>query len=409
VKKTLALALGVFTAIGGFIDIGDLITDALIGARFGLALVWVTVVAVIGVALYSEMAGRVAVVTGRTVFDLIRERMGARAGLVAVLVSYLVNALALVAELCGIALAIELLTDVHYLLWVPAVAFVAWLVVWRVTFEHMERVYGLAGMALFVFVIAVWQLGPDWGQMWYDATQPQLPVGEGLPTYFFYALVMLGAQMTPYEVFFFSSAAVEHRWRARHLTEVRMNCWVGYPIGGILAIGIQVVAYQVLQPAGIQVEHLSQTVLPVVTAFGQVGLALAILGIVAAVFGSTLETLMSASYTVSHHFGWTWGKTQRHRDAARFQTLLLITLIGAVAVALTTVNPVTVTIYAVYLGAAVLPVTYLPILVIANDRRYLGDRVNGRLANAVGAVYLVIVLAGALAALPLLIATKAGL
>jgi Mn2+/Fe2+ NRAMP family transporter len=75
-KKVLSLALGVFTAIGGFIDIGDLITDALIGARFGLALVWVTVVAVIGVALYSEMAGRVAVVTGRTVFDLIRERMG---------------------------------------------------------------------------------------------------------------------------------------------------------------------------------------------------------------------------------------------------------------------------------------------------------------------------------------------
>jgi len=66
-------------------------------------------------------------------------------------------------------------------------------------------------------------------------------------------------------------------------------------------------------------------------------------------------------------------------------------------------------IYAVYLGAAVLPLTYLPILVIANDRRYLGDRVNGRLANAVGTVYLLLVVAGALAALPLLIATKAGL
>ncbi|MGA5143047.1 hypothetical protein [Streptomyces azureus] len=57
----------------------------------------------------------------------------------------------------------------------------------------MERVYGLAGMALFVFVIAVWQLGPDWGQMLHDATHPSLPFGEGLLTYFFYALVMLGA------------------------------------------------------------------------------------------------------------------------------------------------------------------------------------------------------------------------
>jgi Mn2+/Fe2+ NRAMP family transporter len=128
------------------------------------------------------------------------------------------------------------LTDVHYLLWVPPVAFLAWLVIWRVPFELMERAYGLAGMALFVFVVAVWQLGPDWGEMLHNVTQPQLPAGEGLPTYFFYALVMLGAQMTPYEVFFFSSAAVEHRWRARNLTEVRLNCWIGYPIGGILAM-----------------------------------------------------------------------------------------------------------------------------------------------------------------------------
>ncbi len=45
-KKILTIALGILTAIGGFMDIGDLVTDALIGARFGLAMVWVTVVAV---------------------------------------------------------------------------------------------------------------------------------------------------------------------------------------------------------------------------------------------------------------------------------------------------------------------------------------------------------------------------
>lgn len=64
-----------------------------------------TVLAVVGIALYSEMAGRIAVVTGRTVFDLIRERTGARMGLATVTAPYLVNALALIAELCGVALA----------------------------------------------------------------------------------------------------------------------------------------------------------------------------------------------------------------------------------------------------------------------------------------------------------------
>ncbi len=407
-KKLMALALGVLTAIGGFMDIGDLVTDALIGARFGLSMVWVTVVSVIGITVYSEMAGRVAAATNRTVFDLVRERMGARLALANVATSYVVLLITLVAELCGVALAFELASDVHYLLWVPLVALLAFLVFWKMPFEMMERLYGLLGLALFVFVVAVWQLGPDWGQMWRDVSTPSLPPGEALPTYFFYAVVMLGAQMTPYEVFFFSSGVVEHKWTRENLMEIRVNNLIGYPIGGALAIGIQAVAYLALQPRGIQVEHLSQTALPVVMAFGKLGLAFAIVGIVAATFGSVLETLLSSGYTVAHHFGWRWGKFERPVNAARFSTMVIVTLLIAAAIALTTIDPITITIYAVYLGAATLPFTYIPILIIANDRRYMKDLTNGRLANGLGTIYLFVVSAAAAAAIPLLIATKAG-
>ncbi len=408
-KKITSLALGVLTAIGGFMDIGDLVTDALIGARFGLSMVWVTVVAVVGIAAYSEMAGRVAAATHRPVFDLIRERMGARIALLNVSASYLVNAVTLVAELCGVALAFELATNVHYLLWVPLTAFLAFLIVWRMPYKQMERLYGVVGLTLFVFVVAVWHYGPEWGQLLHDATHPTVPRGEGVPTYFFYAIAMLGAQMTPYEVFFFASGAVEHHWTRENLTEIRVNTLVGYPIGGILAIAIQATAYLVLRPAGIDVEHLSQTVLPVVLAFGQVGLAFAVVGIVAATFGSVLETLLSSGYTIANHFGWPSGKYRSPVTASRFSTVLLVTLVAAVGFALTTINPITITIYAVYLGAVTLPLTFFPILVVANDRRYLGELANGRLANGLGVVYLIVVLLAALAALPLLVATKGGM
>lgn len=408
-KRILGAALGVFTAIGGFMDIGDLVTDALIGARFGLALVWVTVVAVIGITAYSEMAGRVAAITGRPVFDLVRERMGPRLALGNVVVSYLVNALTLVAEICGVALAIELLSDVHYLLWVPPAAFLAFVVLWKLKFEHMERLYGIVGLCLFVFVFAVWGIGPDWGELFHEVTHPSIPTGEGFPTYVFYGIVMLGAQMTPYEVFFFSSGAVEHGWSASDLTDARINVFLGYPVGGALAIGIQATAALVLRPAGIQVEHLSQTVLPVVLTYGKVGFALAVLGIVAATFGSVMETLLSSSYTVAQHLGWDWGKAKKPVAASRFTALTIVTLLGACMVALTTLNPITITIYSVYLGAMTLPFTYVPILIVANDRGYVGDHVNGRLANGLGVTYLFIVTLAALAAVPLLIATKAGL
>ena len=75
-KKLLALTLGILTAVGGFVDIGDLVANSATGARFGLRLAWVVVVGVIGIMLFAEMSGRVAAISGRPVFDLVRERLG---------------------------------------------------------------------------------------------------------------------------------------------------------------------------------------------------------------------------------------------------------------------------------------------------------------------------------------------
>ena len=74
-KRYLAIALGILTAIGGFVDIGDLVTNAQVGARFGLSLVWVVAVGVLGICVFAEMSGRVAAVSGRATFDLVRERL----------------------------------------------------------------------------------------------------------------------------------------------------------------------------------------------------------------------------------------------------------------------------------------------------------------------------------------------
>jgi Mn2+/Fe2+ NRAMP family transporter len=77
----MGLTLGVLTAMGGFVDIGDIVANAQTGARFRMALAWAVVVGVLGIIVFAEMAGRVAAVSQRPVFDLVRERLGARLGL----------------------------------------------------------------------------------------------------------------------------------------------------------------------------------------------------------------------------------------------------------------------------------------------------------------------------------------
>jgi manganese transport protein len=407
-KRVLGVALGILTAIGGFLDIGDMVTNAVVGSRFGLSLGWVVVVGVIGICVFAQMSGRVAAVSGRATFELIRERLGPRVAVLNLGASFMINLMTLTAEIGGVALALQLVSSVSYLLWVPFAALAVWLVIWRVKFSVMENVAGLVGLCLIGFAVALFLLQPDWDELGRQAVQGTSIATESVSTYWFYAVALFGAAMTPYEVFFFSSGAVEEGWTVKDLTRSRANVLVGFPLGGLLSLAIAGCAAVVLLPQLISVTALSEVTLPVALAGGKVLLALIILGIVAATAGAALETTLSAGYTIAQFLGWPWGKFRPPAQAARFHLLMIICLIVGIGTLMTGVDPIQVTEISVVFSAVALPLTYLPILIVANDPEYMGEHVNGQPLNGIALIYLVIILAAALAAIPLLIMTGAG-
>jgi Mn2+/Fe2+ NRAMP family transporter len=407
-KRIFGLALGILTAIGGFVDIGDLVTNAVVGSRFGLSLAWTVLVGVIGICVFAQMSGRVAAVSGRATFELIRERLGPRLAVMNLGASFLINLMTLTAEIGGVALALQLVSSVNYLLWVPFAAIAVWLVIWRVKFKIMENVAGLVGLCLIGFAVGLFLLGPDWGQLGRQVLQEVTTSTEKVSTYWFYAVALFGAAMTPYEVFFFSSGAVEEGWTTKDLAESRANVLVGFPLGGLLSLAIAGCSAVVLLPQLIGVTTLSQVMLPVAMAGGKLLLALIILGIVAATAGAALETTLSAGYTIAQFLGWSWGKFRAPAQAARFHLLMIICLLVGIGTLMTGVDPIQVTEFSVVFSAVALPLTYLPILIVANDPEYMGEHVNGQLLNGVGLIYLVIILAAAIAAIPLMIITGAG-
>jgi len=408
VKKIFAVALGILTAIGGFVDIGDLVTNAQVGARFGLSLGWIVVLGVIGICVFAEMSGRVAAVSGRATFDLVRERLGPRVGLVNLLGSMAVTLLTFIAEIGGVALAIQLISSVSHVLIVPVVALVVWLILWRGRFSVMENVLGLLGLALIVFIVTLWQLGPDWGSLADQLLTVDKPGDEHWSTWMYYAVALFGAATTPYEVFFFSSGGVEERWTVKDIGTMRANVFVGFPLGGLLSLAIAGSTAVVFGPLDASVETLGQVGLPVAVALGKIGLAVAILGFVAATLGAACETGLSVGYSVAQYFGWQWGKYVKTDVAARFQLVLAAVTVLATGVLLTKVDPIMVTEVSVVFSAVALPLTYFPILVIANDPSYMGTKTNSRFSNTLASLYLVIIVVAAVAAIPLMLATKGG-
>ncbi|SCG74319.1 NRAMP family divalent metal transporter [Micromonospora coxensis] len=406
-RKLLAATLGVLSAIGGFVDIGDLVAASQAGARFGMGHAWVLVLGVVGICAYADMAGRIAAVSGRAVFDLVRERLGPRVALLNLVASYLVTVLTLAAELGGLALALQLASRVSYLLWAPVAAFAVWLVLWRMRFQLMERVFGLTGLTLAVFAVALFWLPTDWPELARGALHPQ-EYGQGWGAYWFVAVALFASTVSPYEVFFFSSGGVEENWTAADLADARTSVLVGFPVGGFLALSLVATATVVFHPYGASLSSLDEVALPVVLAFGSVGLAIVALAFFAVTFGAALETGLSAAYAAAQYFGWQWGKRVSPREAARFHSVLLLSVLLGVLVLGTTVDPVRLTEHMLIVSAVALPLTYLPILIVANDRTYLGDRVNGRMSNLLGAVFLVVIVAASVAAIPLAVSTGMG-
>ncbi len=88
--------------------------------------------------------------------------------------------------------------------------------------------------------------------------------------------------------------------------------------------------------------------------------------------------------------------------------MIIICLLLSVLTLLTAVDPVKVTEYSVVFAAMALPLTYLPILIVANDPDYMGAAKNGAVRNFLALIYLGLLLVASIAAIPLMIVTRAG-
>jgi manganese transport protein len=317
-----------------------------------------------------------------------------------------VTLLTLAAEIGGVAIVLQLLFDLPNQLLIVAAGIGFLLVVWALPFDWIERLFGLMGLGLLVFVVAALDTDPDWSA-----------VGQGLlpnwnmddpALYGYFAVGVVAATFMPYEIYFYSSGGIEEHWDIPHIRINRITVLFGWGMGLLLAMSIMMTAAQVLEPRGIEPELLGTTGLGLLIPLGEAALLVGLLGMLFAIGGATAETALSCGYNVAQFFGWEWGKFRRPSGAPRFMITALTMVTLAVLIVVTGVNAIQVTEFTVIFGIVALPLSYLPVLLVANDPSYMGDNANGRLGNVLGWFYFAVVTLAALAAVPLLIATNMG-
>jgi Mn2+/Fe2+ NRAMP family transporter len=404
------ILLGIMTAVGGFVEVSEATFAAQAGSRFGYSLLWVFAFATVGIIVFGEMSGRVAAVAKQPVFALMRQRLGLNVGLVTLAASTVVSLITCAAEIGGMGLILKLLAGGQYLVWAVVSVVGLAVTVWVLPFKWIERVFGLLGLMMLVFFAATIAVHPPWKEVALGLV-PQWPVHLGRDdqlSYGYFAVAIVSAVLFPFETYFYSSGGIEEQWGPKDLTVNRLTTGIGFSLGSLLAMGLLISAAVLFRPAGIDPRNPGTLGLQVAIPFGKTGLVVGLMGLFMAFAGAAVETCLSAAYSLAQFFGWPWGRYRKPAETPRFTIAWVAAFLIALAIVLTGVEPLQLVEWAIVFSIVILPLTYLPLLLLANDKTYMREHVNGPIANTIGIGFFVVLTVVAIAALPLFFLTSGG-
>jgi len=378
VKKILEVFLGIITGIGGFLEAGSLATSAQAGAQFGYQLTWALVLGALSLIVLVEASGRLAVVSRRTVAEAIRERFGFGYFTLPLVAGVVVSFMVLASELAVTGLALQLVTGISYRWWAFPVALGGWFLLWKGNFGILEKGTGLLGLVSLVFVFAALKLHPDWGRL-AASTLPSLPKQDA-SQYWFGAVSILGASISPYLFFFYSSGAVEDDWKEEDLPINRITAGLGMGFGAGVSVMVLVTAALVFFPRGIEVARYEELAMLVAQPFPRFGFTLFVLALGITCFGAAAEIALTIAYLLAQGWGLPWSENQKPAEHARFSLVYSAAFLLAPLLAAAT-DPLKLTNISMAVTAASLPVSVLPLLVLLNDRQLMGEQRNRLVGN----------------------------
>jgi manganese transport protein len=408
-KRLLGITLGIMTALGGFVDLGQIVFTTQAGALFGYELMWTIALGTAAIVVYMEMCGRVAVVAKEPVFAVVHTKLGKGLGLATLIASNLLNLITCAAEIGGIAILIHLLTGWPEKVVLVSTTLALGTMVLLFRFQWIERTLGLSGLMMVVFAASAVVLHPDSGQLargmlptlWQSDTKRTLQ-------YWYFAVGIFSAMLMEYEVHFYSSGAIEEDWSPKDLGENFIVASLGSVLGSLLTVGLMTVGAILFLPRSIFPQTLSTAVFAGAFPFAQKALILSISGCLACIAGAAVETALSGAYNVCQFFNLKWGKNLPPKSVPVFTATWAAMFILALAIVLSGVRPLQLVNISIVFGMVVMPFTYYPILRTASDKNVMGTHVNGKFDDVLAWIVLVLVAIASVAAIPLMMLTHSG-
>jgi NRAMP (natural resistance-associated macrophage protein)-like metal ion transporter len=187
-------------------DPSGISTYSVVGATFGYAQLWTVFLTFPLMIAVQLMCARMALVTGEGLAGTIGQYANRRLLWLACVLLVIANVVNIGADFAGMAEALEMVTHVHRLIWLPVIAgsLIAALVF--SSYRVLASVLKWLTLVLFSYVVAAYLARPDWAAVLRASFIPQIQLNAG---YLSALVAILGTTITPYMFFWQASQEIE--------------------------------------------------------------------------------------------------------------------------------------------------------------------------------------------------------
>lgn len=388
---------GLITASAGN-DAGGIATYATVGANYGYKMLWGLTIIAIGLAVIQEMNARMAVVTGKGLSDLIREKFGVKLTLFAMVVLFVANFGVVLGDFAGVAASMELFGVSKYIS-VPLVAIFIWVLVTKGSYVRVEKVLMLFTFVFFGYIFAAFMVKPqpDWSSVALSAVTPTFTMETGFILTF---IGMIGTTITPYMQFYLQAAIVDKKLSLKDYKYEQLDVYLSSFWSNIVQFFIIVCTAATLYAIGTQISTASEAALALKPLAGENAFILFGAGLFGASVLAAAIIPLSTSYAITEAFGWESGIDYQFKEAPVFfgiYTFMIV--ISAALVLLPDLNLMALILGTQQIAGFLTPVIIIFMILLINDKRIMGKYINNKLQNAIASVTVILVVLSTIALL----------
>jgi NRAMP (natural resistance-associated macrophage protein)-like metal ion transporter len=361
-------------------DAGGITTYSLAAANYGYAILWMMIPTTIALVVVQEMCARMGAVTGKGLSDLIRESFGVKVTFYVMIALLLTNMGNSISEFAGIAASLEIFGISKYIS-VPVCAVLVWLLIVKGSYKVVEKVFLVACLVYIAYPIAAFMAGPDWSVVMKATVTPTFKSDSA---YLMTLIGIVGTTIAPWMQFYQQAAVVEKGITADQYNFSRIDVIFGCVMAIVVAFFMMVACASTIHIHGLKIETAADAALALKPLVGQYASTLFAFGLFnASLFGACILPL-STAYYICEGMGWESGVNKDFEQAPQFFWLFTIIIFVSAGLILIPNAPLmTIMFISQVVNGAVLPFVLFFMIMLINDRKLMGDYVNGPLFNII--------------------------